>query len=144
MSTVKMIDAEAANNPDLQWGEYQAVQALCNHVQRGHERKAFTDLAIDRASHMQNLREDILPKKVASEDSSKDKKKRDAARDAGIKYLERYVHLLAFECYACEQLDSRSSMYKGASRGMTFGDWLTSAENQPLHWHSLLDGLKLS
>ena len=77
MSSVRYTNPDAAaGSADLGWGEYSAVLEVVRHLKAGGERKAFTDLTIDRVSQMQNLRTDILPMKVAAEDESKETKRR--------------------------------------------------------------------
>jgi len=124
---VRLLGDSSEAAPSYEWGEYAAVKRLTALMPQGEQRKAFVDCVLDRCNAMQNLREDILPKKKVSEDQAAKQKKRDAALVTGRKYLERYIYLVLFEGYVCCTLDAKSSLYQPPPAGKapaTFSEWL--------------------
>ncbi|CAI5457453.1 unnamed protein product [Closterium sp. Yama58-4] len=79
-------------------GQYAVIRSLTRVLEAGSESKRLTDLAIDHCASMQNLREAILGYRNRIHRHS-DEKRRQAALNLFVAYLERYYMLVCFSAF---------------------------------------------
>jgi len=145
VSSPPVPDSGVDDDDALRRGEYAVIRSLVRVVENGKQAKETVDEAclllcmphhrvltllvsvtsseqvIDRCAHMQNLREAILAYRRGLMQES-DEKRREAALQRGIQYLERYFILCAFAAYVHgANFHSTSS----AVPQVTFHEWMS-------------------
>ena len=96
-------------------GEYKLIINLLRVLRDGQTSKRLADFAIDKCSHVQNLREAIYQTKIRYEKAEVHEKSEALVRSAN--YLIRYFYLIVFTDFLIEKFTVTKDDQK-------FSDWL--------------------
>jgi len=117
-------DAQAtdAAEPDLKQGEYAVILDLIKALPNGKKAKSLVDDAIDRAHHLQNLREVILYTKEMYDKETEERRK--FWKRMSVNFIERYFYLVLFGAYLFE---GKADDYE-----KSFKDWVVENNDKYL------------
>jgi hypothetical protein len=100
LKATEPITAETPTDERRRRGHYQVIDALVEALPNGLQIKNELDDAIDRASHLQNLRLCIEHAKTMYDKETVDR--RQFWKNMSVNFIERYFYLIAFNAYLHE------------------------------------------